>query len=44
MSKGLRITTILGWYDNINMELEETGRQGVEWINVASNGPNGELF
>jgi hypothetical protein len=44
MSKGFRITTILGWYDNIDMEHEETGRQGVEWINVSSNGPNGELF
>jgi hypothetical protein len=30
MSKGLRIAKIRGWYDNINMELEETGRQGVE--------------
>jgi hypothetical protein len=37
-SKGLRIAKIRGWYDNIKMELEETGRQGVKWINLASNG------
>ena len=36
-SKGLRITKVRGWYDNIKKELEAR-RQGVEWINMTSNG------
>jgi hypothetical protein len=38
MRKGLRIAKLRGCEDNIKTELDEVGRHGVEWINLAHNG------